>query len=432
MTISTAPMRWAPDQLTLGQQNTTLIDRLCALLFALTPICQHYYGLVENAGFTIYLIVFGIMLLRLFAHRFVRLRRLRPIIPLVLFELYTVVVRLSSSFSRIFSAGFIIAVMALIFLGCLNLRYVFRYATVVGCIATYLVVIQYFCYYVLHRPVNFEPHGWLLPENSRWVVTIVYRPGSLYRPSGFFLEPSHIFLYCFPLICLLLLLPGVDRARKRSAAIMSVGVILSTSGMGIAVVVGLWSLYELLYRSGREMTAQKRMKKLFTRKNALILIAIIAVLIVAYLTLPFLRRAVNRIFVVESGTSAIAGRTRRASNYIRRITGSAVLWGQAGVNSSVDFSTSGFFATYIRWGVIGLALSYLFYVQSVVRLRGAYRWLAILLILLSFFTAHTHGTYYMLFFMTFLADGYMQQMRAAQRPRTAEAAGVLNPALRSG
>ena len=86
-----------------------------------------------------------------------------------------------------------------------------------------------------------------------------------------------------------------------------------------------------------------------------------------------------------------------------------MLFGTAGVNADLDFSTSGFYATYIRWGIFGLIFSYWFYIQGLFKLKGAYFWFSALMLLLSFFTAHTHGTFYMVYFVTVLMNGYYER-----------------------
>ena len=307
---------------------------------------------------------------------------------------------------RILYSLFFCAFLILLFSGCLNLQYVVAWAAGFGMIATGLIVVQYFSYYVLHKAINFELHGWLLPENSRWIVEVVYRANKLYRPSGFFLEPSHIFLYCLPIILCCLLLPEMNKWRFRVAIILSAGVILSTSGMGIFVIFGIWALYLLIYWSNVP-NARAVICRIFSGRSAVLVFILVFLVVVLYLTVPVIRQAVDRIFSDDLSVNAIAGRTRRAGNYIRTISGKNMFFGTAGVNQDLDFSTSGFYATYIRWGICGLVFSYWFYVQGLFKLRGAYFWFSALMLLLSFFTAHTHGTFYMMYFAAFLANGYL-------------------------
>ena len=391
----------------LGSNNNGLLDKVCAMFFALTPIVQHYYGLYENAGFTLYLLILPFMIMKLIKAKYLISKSLvKPVIPLLLFEVYCLIIRVTS-IGRILYSAFFFLFLILLFSGYINVRLVVKYAAWIGIVATGFIVIQYGFYYVLHHPINFEPYRLLLPANSRWIVTIKYGR-KLYRPSGFFLEPSHIFLYTFPIITFLLLSPNLNIWKKRVAIILSIGVVLSTSGMGIFAVVGIWALY-LLTNGNVNLNAKQLTKKIFSVRTFIMFILIIVIVIIAFTEVPFFRSAVLRIFAPGDGenVSAIAGRTRRASNYVQNIEGfSSILFGTAGVNNDLDFSTSGFFATYIRWGIIGLVLSYAFYIEGVIKLKGPYYWFSILVLILSFFTAHTHGTFYMMYFAAYLANGY--------------------------
>ncbi len=83
-----------------------------------------------------------------------------------------------------------------------------------------------------------------------------------------------------------------------------------------------------------------------------------------------------------------------------------MLTGKAGLINDIDFYLSGFFSTYIRWGIIGLVLTYWYYAQGLFRLKNAYFWITVIILGISYFTAHTHGTFYMLYYVMFLSMGY--------------------------
>ena len=74
--------------------------------------------------------------------------------------------------------------------------------------------------------------------------------------------------------------------------------------------------------------------------------------------------------------------------------------------SEFDFNVAGFFATLFKQGVIGVILSYWFYLRGLRNVNSANFWYTLVIVALSFFTAHTHGTFYMLFFVCFQMYGY--------------------------
>ena len=139
----------------------------------------------------------------------------------------------------------------------------------------------------------------------------------------------------------------------------------------------------------------------------------------AYRWLPIIQNTVNRVFIQEEGTTnAIDGRVRLAQEYARGISGKAVWIGTPNVVRDLDFNLSGFFATYIKWGIFGLFFSYWFYVQGLFKLKGPYFWMSLIIIIISYFTAHTHGTFYMLYFMMYLMNGYYLNSRSRMSDNT--------------
>jgi hypothetical protein len=67
---------------------------------------------------------------------------------------------------------------------------------------------------------------------------------------------------------------------------------------------------------------------------------------------------------------------------------------------------SGYHATLYKRGIIGIFLTYLYYGQGLFKLKNAYFWLTAIILVISFFTAHTHGTFFMVYYAFFLINGY--------------------------
>ncbi len=393
-----------------GSWNDSSLDKLCALLIAVSPLLQHYKGLYENAGFTALFFAFPILSLRFLTRsgRGYNAKTLSAIFPLILFELYTAVDH-TISVSRLLYVVFMIWVFLCIACGCVNTVFFLKYAVNVVSLAVVLLFVQYISHYIFHHTLNLRPFNLLVSQDVIWVRHLnSSSAGRLYRPAAFFLEPSHLFLYSFPLLCILLLSPGMTKWRRNKAIIITTAMVMSTSGFSIVACIGLWSLYFLIYKKG---AADKHIdyRKIFSGRNVLIVIIIICVLSLAYFYIPLFRRSVNRIFTDTEGTNAISGRVRLALNYITGISGRAVLFGAANVSGTLEFNLAGFFATYIRWGIIGVALTYWFYGQGLFLLKKKYFWMSAIIIVISFFTAHTHGTFYMMYYVVFLMNGYYEK-----------------------
>ena len=403
--------------ITYGIDNNSLVDRFCAFILAISCILQHYKGFYKNAGFSALLVISPYILLKLLKKMVngkFDSRCLLAISPLMLFQLYKTFSH-DISFSKLLYGAFMMVFFFAIASGCVNVRYFVKSATHISCIAGVCLIIQYILYYLLHFHLQFVPTSLLLPESSIWIlgaktglINITGRSNGYYRPSAFFLEPSHLFIYCFPVLCLLLLSPNMKPWRMKMAFIITAGMVLSTSGMGLGVAIGLWGVYFALYKNGKSDENIARIRNLISPKNVGILIVFLTVLTVMYFEVDIFRNIVIRIFNSGSGnqSTAINGRVRLARMLVGGLSGKSFIFGVTDNVSEIEFNLSGFYATLYKYGLIGIFLSYAFYVQGLFKLKGAYFWLTCIIVVISFFTAHTHGTFYMMYYIIVLMDGH--------------------------
>lgn len=404
------------DTVFFGTTNTSVLDKLCAFLLVLSPILQHYVGIYRSAGFTILLVLSPYLLLKVlkkFQMGRINTTHLTAFLMLFFFQFFKMISHTVTT-SKIMYGLFMLICFFTVVCECVNLKYFIRYATYIATLAGICLIVQYILYYLGGFHLQMVPTDLLLPENEAWILgaktgtaSITGKLIDFYRPSAFFLEPSHMMLFCFPVLSILLLSSsGMQAWKMRAAVIITLGIALSTSGMGIAVCIGIWAVYFLLYRGTRGQTDRRSLfKKLFTVKNVAVVILLLAFLIIAYSQIGFFRNAVDRVFT-EDNTNAIDGRVRLAKMLVEDLSGQKLFMGVTDDVSDIDFNLSGFFATLYKFGLVGIVLSYLFYVRSLLKLRGAYFWMSLIIIVLSYFTAHTHGTFYMLYFILFLMEGY--------------------------
>lgn len=395
-----------------GSENTSFGDKMCALVLALVPLLQHYKGIVQNAGFTLLLLITPVLLIRTINKLnkgVVNKNSFFAIIPLILFFLYTIFIR-DFNFMRFGYVLLISWIFICISNGSINTSYFFKYAKAIAVLATIAIIIQTFAHYLLSRTIDFRPLSLLVSQNVIWVRTSVNFgvAGFLFRPSGFFLEPSHFFLYTFPIITVLLLSINRDKKSLRTALFLSFGLLLTTSGMGVAILAAVWTLYFLVYKNASDYST-KNLSKFFSSRSFVVFVLLVIVFVVVYFSVPFIHSAVDRIFTDDETSNAIDGRVRLVSEYVRGISGNAVWFGTPiDELDDLDFNVPGFFATYIKWGVFGLLFSYWFYLRGLFKLKGPYFWLSLIIVAISYFTAHTHGTFYMLYFVLFLMNGYYE------------------------
>lgn len=464
-----------------GSNNTNIIDMLVIFLLVISPLLQHYKGVVVNAGILVLVLCLPYLCLKLlFRLRSLPWKNILIALPLVLFQIFRVFAH-GTTFMELAHSVVLSAYFIVIALGGINLKYVARSAYLVAIAAGIGIILQGICYYLFGFHLQLVATQLLLEESHAWVklaqtgiIGVTGNASAFYRPSAFFLEPSHMFLYFLPNLFLLLLTPDTNWFKRISATILSIGLILSTSGMGIAVVVGAWLLH-LGFGKGKENLL--RFKHLFSKQNILRCIAFVVIFALIALALPFLRYSILRVFVggqavnamiaadeaekaaqlankdkpiIEStqapeetlseaeklaqekaeaaaeaeklalenaGSTAISGRMERAISLVQyRMSGLQYLIGVSDSVEDVDFNLPGSFSAMYRYGIIGLVLSCAFYITCAIFGKGAYRWLAIIIMVVSFFSAHTHGTFYMLFYVLLLADGLIQNKGKSSTP----------------
>ena len=397
---------------TLSRSDSSFAGAVCASMLAISPILQHYRGPLGSAAITVLVALLAYVYPKLLMQlRMLTIRHLGIALPLVVFYLYKSIAHGESvlEFAHVAVMVFYFVAIAA---GYIDARSFIRTATVVAAAASVCVVLQSACFYILGVHLRLVPTFLLLPESEPWILGaqtglagITGRLANLYRPSAFFLEPSHMSIYAVPVLCLHLLAPGMSLPRLRMAVLITLGLFLSTSGMGICIAAGLWLLYGGLY--GGRVNRKLRLASLLSPRNAVLALVFCLILVVSYVTVPFLNQSINRIFGIDmSETNAIAGRIRLAHAFAQTLSGPSLWFGIKDSVGDVEFNLSGYYATLIKYGIVGTLLSYVFYVRGLFHLKAQYFWLSVIVILISFFTAHTHGTFYMLYYVVILAEGY--------------------------
>lgn len=392
----------------LGEVNRNILDLLCASGLALCPILQYYIGPIDNMGISILIFVIPWVALRLIIKPMTRRGGAPVVIGLIIFLLYRSIVHEVYVKNIIFNLALIVLYVAAVS-GCVNVRQFLCVSAMIATLASVLVVIQTATFYLAHRHIQLAPTSLFVPEASAWIlqaktgiIGVTQRAGKLYRPSAFFMEPSHMFLYTFPHLCLMLLSPNINRSRIRRAVLLSSGIILCTSGMGIVVTLGVWGLY---YGLSSGKLNQIRINNLLRPRNFLLLLLFIVTLIGAFVTVPVLRQSVLR-FLDRSAAGAINGRTRLANNLLRSLEGKQLLIGVTNTIQGLGFNMSGFAATLYKFGLVGVILGFWTYVYGVIHLKNAWFWISLIVVVVSFFSAQTHGTFYMIYYVFFILEGW--------------------------
>ena len=385
------------------ENKVKIFDMICAMLLALVPLLQHYKGIVDNAATTLLIILIPYMFLRVFPKlKGLKASYLGLVLSLIIFYLYKIVDH-GTSFVEIAQACIVISYLVTVVLGCINTKMLIKAASVIAAMAGICIIIQYFCYYVLGFHLQMVPVSLFLEESEPWIlvvqtgiISITGEVGRLYRPSAFFLEPSHLFMYSFPILFINMFSKERTTFNKIVMYLVTAAMILSTSGMGIVVAAGAWVLFFAFWN---EKDKEFSFSSFFRKRNMIGLGILFGIFVLIIIFVPFVRSSVVRIFFNPRTTLAI--RELKKMNLIQWIIG------VADSTTHLTFNMPGFMAMSYKYGIIGIILSYEFYVKGLFKLDFDYFWVSVLLILVSFFSAHTHGTFFQLYYVFILMEGYM-------------------------
>lgn len=385
-------------------------EKIAVALVALSPILQHYKGIVVYSGLIALMLPMGYAAIRMIKGTVIPMKTLAIVVPLIPYYIF----RLLDHGITFYKLTYVMLLLlyALVFIaGLMSSKLFIKIAISVSCVASVLIIIQYICYYVLGFHLRLVYTPLLLGNASQWIkltqtghIGISGKYSPLYRPSSFFLEPAHMFVYLFPCLFYELLHPDVEERGKKKAILLSIGIVFSTSGMGCLVVAMAWMLY-FAKRGGKNNRVS--IMKLLRPRNIVLVTLLAAFVTFLYFRVSFIRDNFGRIINSSERESAISGRTAKGGELIGQLQGWRLFFGIAdSYAEEIEFHMSGFNGSMYRYGIIGTILSYGFYIKSLFSLKNQYFWIAFVVIAISFFSAHSHTTFYMLYFMIFLIDGY--------------------------
>ena len=260
-----------------------------------------------------------------------------------------------------------------------------------------LLFIQVLSFYILHITIQYIPRDLIYEEyRNSWVFNSV---SGLYRPSALFLEPSHFSQFCiFALISTLFPHNGI--VNKKRAMIIGAGCVLTTSGMGIALTVGVVAWYIFLNRERLD------------RKILIILkwipVGIIGLLILSRMS--FFQTALQRVFSNVEGYNAISGRTHNWDDAIGSMKGQ-LLWLGYGDSYNYRWYLTGLADSIYKYGVVCIILEGLCFVYLMLKKRTNFVWLCSIVFAVLFCVAHITNFASQVFYFGFILSEVCAQTR---------------------
>ena len=203
------------------------------------------------------------------------------------------------------------------------------------------------------------------------ILTGIPLGDTMYRPCAFFLEPSHMSQYC--IIGLGSVLYRTKPSIKR-ALLISFGMLLTTSGIGLVLTFTMWAWW-WLFRDGRKNSRNT----LFFTLSAIVIVLILS-------QTPIFQTTLSRIISnPEDDYNAINGRLFWWDSYFGDGQISSFIFGKGTANLPEDYFT-GIMTQLFAYGIIGTGLFILFNVLLIIKSHALPRIIASFYLLLLVFS----------------------------------------------
>ncbi len=341
-----------------------------------------------------------------------KLRIAKLVIPFVIYLFYVVIKSAGDTVTLIQTMLIIVHIIAFS-TGAVDGDCLKKCIIAIALLAAVLTIIQTALHYVfgVHLPC-IAPNLCLdsLQYYRSFILTGYQEMSSLYRPSAFFLEPSHLTQYSF--VALLLCLFHKNRQYPQAVCI-SLGMVATTSGMGIMLTGGIWFLF--LWDMMQKSSASGRMMKI-----AVFLLAMITAFSILY-QFSFFRSSLDRIFspvqYSQKNYNAIWGRTLYWDAYIAPMGGRDLLFGYGYIHLP-DVYFTGLMELIYCSGVLGIFLYYFAMIKTALRCSGIARLVAGLLcglMLVANSTSIIWMTYYIGILIVFGLETYGKSSRSQSK-----------------
>lgn len=267
-----------------------------------------------------------------------------------------------------------------------------QFVTIINSI---VIILQYFMHIFLHSYLCVIIIKNLVPDAQKY-GSYLYTgtTGGVFRPAGFFLEPSHFSLYA--LVALLYLFVSEDQSQKRmiNLLLVSVAIVLTTSSIGLFFVSIFW-LFSIYYNNRNRITYSVLLKWI-------VLPFLIVVFGMIFSQFDFVQFTINRVFTGNIETSAVYTRIYNMQ-LLSKISNSSIWFGNGFMNfpgSYVSYN-NGFVKLYYGQGIVGVLLmfSLIFICFMKTQIKGK---ILALCYFSLFFVSQMYSTIYLVYYLIFI------------------------------
>lgn len=323
-----------------------------AVLISILPVVMHYKVPIVNVGISTVLVAVSMIYAGLVIISKINKIKIKLILPLYCC-LFWMIIKSEGDFQSILLCISIIIHLSAISTGVVDCFTLKRWILVISCMASIFVIIQQIVHILFSIHLPMIAYNYVLDNMQVSYSNIILTGYPLndisYRPSAFFLEPAHFAQYCF--IGMSILLLDKDLFSIPKAILISIGIICTTSGMGIGMICSVWGYYcfTVLNKSSLSM----RIKRLLIYSFLFIILVFIS------LQIPIVKFTISRIITKDNMEyNAISGRLFWWNTYIANLSGENLISG-LGISNTPQVYFTGIMELIYCYGIIGLFFFYL-------------------------------------------------------------------------
>ena len=276
--------------------------------------------------------------------------------------------------------------------GFVNFEYFRKYIETFSLVASLCVLAQQLIHITTGIHIPFINANWLTDELQYYVplITSGYGNEAMYRPSAFFLEPSHFTQYVIYGLgsSLFKTLPSFKKP-----IILSLGLFATTSGMGFVLTFAIWGWWYLTYK--RRGASRGLIKTVIML--ALLMIAALAL----FSNIPFFAGIMSRfIGSGDSDYNAIDGRLFFWNSLFGGENFNSLLFGfgeQALLEEEVYFT--GFMKILFAYGIVGFVFYAIFLLYLLFHMKNKLCRMYVIIYIGLLFVANLTGFINIIFFV---------------------------------
>lgn len=388
----------------------SFLDKSIAVLLAFVLLFGHFKGIFGLPLSSVVILAISPVLTLLLIRK--KLRVTIPCVLFILFMLYKTLMHNINVTEALYSAVNIIYIFAAMN-GMINLRAFMKTVFAVSVVTTAVLILQTVTHYLFGIHINFIPVGLLTDEIrvqlGKSIETGLSVRGGFYRPAGFFDEPSHFTQFVAPLMIYLMFSPSKNQEKYKAALLISLGVLLTTSGMGIALVAACWGGYFVLE------TVKNNPQRFLKGLAGIAALAIIGLIL--FYKVETIRELILRIFGLSSRTSysAIGGRTDMGRLMVSLLSPKERFFGTGAIPNDGDIYYTGMYRIILSYGLVGFILYELVHVTAFLQMKNEFKWFALyagVMLLIG----NTYSFQYRIFYFVFMFCGtYVLSQRSIQK-----------------